>query len=158
MSQTSVRKATLNDLKSVQDLNHDLFLSDSKHLNDLNTNWPYEAEGENYFRKRVSGEGGVCFVAEIEDLVVGYVAGGWSHMNFSAYKGKRGELENILVKDEHHGSGVGAHLVAALTDWFKKQGAAYIMVDAYTKNENAIAFYQHEGFEPYSVVLWKSVE
>ena len=158
MTQAVIRQATVDDLKAVQDLNHDLFLSDARHLDDLNTDWPYEAEGENYFRKRVSGEEGICFVAEAGGEIVGYVAGGWSHINFSAYKGKRGELENILVKDEYRGGGVGADVVATLNNWFKEQGADYIMVDAYAKNESAIAFYQHEGFESYSVVLWKSVE
>lgn len=72
MNKIAIRLAKSEDLKHVQDLNHQLFLSDVQHFDDLNTNWPYE-EGEKYFRDRIAGKN---------------VIGGWSHLNFSAYKGK----------------------------------------------------------------------
>ena len=71
MNDITVRLAKPEDFKQVQELNHQLFLSDSRHFDDLNTNWPYE-EGESYFRKRIAGEGGVCFVAERDGVVAGY--------------------------------------------------------------------------------------
>jgi diamine N-acetyltransferase len=150
---TIVRLAKTDDLKRVQELNHQLFLSDARHFDDLNTNWPYE-EGEAYFRKRIAGEGGVCFVAEKDDEIIGYVMGGWSHLNFSAYKGKRAELENICVDEKARSHGTGALLVNVLFDWCKDNGASYVMVDAYAPNLRAIKFYETLGFEPYSNVLW----
>lgn len=156
MSKITVRLAKPEDIKPVQELNHQLFLSDARHFDDLNTNWPYE-EGESYFRKRIAGEGGVCFVAEREATIIGYVIGGWSHLNFSAYKGKRAELENICVAEEERSHGVGALLVTALFDWAKQNGATHVMVDAYTPNFKAITFYETQGFTPYSTVLWRKV-
>lgn len=153
MNEVTVRLAKPSELKQVQKLNHQLFLSDARHFDDLNTNWPYE-EGEAYFRKRIAGEGGVCFVAEKNGTIIGYVMGGWSHLNFSAYKGKRAELENICVAEEERSQGVGALLVTALFDWAKRNGVTHVMVDAYTPNLKAIAFYETQGFTPYSTVLW----
>lgn len=153
MNKATIRLARPEDLKKVQDLNHELFLSDARHFDDLNPNWPYE-EGEAYFRRRISGEGGVCFIAERDGVIVGYAAGGWSHLNFSAYRGKRAELENICVAGEDRSRGVGALLVEALFKWGKQNGATYVMVDAYAPNLRAIKFYIAQGFTPYSTVLW----
>ena len=154
MSSITVRQANPEDLERVQELNHQLFLSDARHFDDLNMNWPYEEEGEKYFRDRIAGDGGVCFVAEKSGVVVGYVMGGWSHLNFSAYKGKRAELENICVTGSERSHGIGSMLVDALFDWAKQNGATHVMVDAYAPNLSAIKFYNAQGFESYSRVLW----
>lgn len=156
MNEIMVRLAKPEELKKVQELNYQLFLSDARHFDDLNVNWPYE-EGEKYFRDRIAGEGGVCLVAEKSGTIVGYVMGGWSHLNFSAYKGKRAELENIYVAEAERSQGVGALLVEALAEWCKQNGATHIMVDAYTPNLKAIQFYETQGFAPYSSVLWREV-
>lgn len=156
MNETTVRPAKAEELKQVQELNHQLFLSDARHFDDLNVNWPYE-EGEQYFRDRIAGKGGVCLVAEKGGEVVGYVMGGWSHLNFSAYKGKRAELENICVSEAERSHGVGALLVEALLEWCGQNGATHVMVDAYAPNLRAIQFYKTQGFEPYSAVLWRKV-
>lgn len=156
MSKVTVRLAKSEELEQVQKLNHQLFLSDARHFDDLNTNWPYE-EGEKYFRDRIAGKGGVCLVAEKDERIVGYVMGGWSHLNFSAYKGKRAELENICVAESERSQGVGAQLVAALLEWCRQNGATHVMVDAYAPNLRAIEFYKAQGFDPYSTVLWREV-
>jgi len=153
MTEVTVRLARPEELTQVQGLNHELFLSDARHFDDLNTDWPYQ-DGADYFRQRIAGDGGVCLVAETGGKLVGYVVGGWSHLNFSAYQGKRAELENICVTAEHRSSGVGAKLVAALYDWCREQGADYVMVDVYSPNMRAYHFYEKQGFEPYSSVLW----
>jgi len=156
MNETTVRPAKVEELERVQELNHQLFLSDARHFDDLNVNWPYE-EGEQYFRDRIAGKGGVCLVVEKGGKVVGYVMGGWSHLNFSAYKGKRAELENICVSEAERSHGVGALLVEALLEWCRQNGATHVMVDAYAPNLRAIQFYKTQGFEPYSAVLWRKV-
>jgi ribosomal protein S18 acetylase RimI-like enzyme len=157
MNKTTVRLAKTEELEQVQELNHQLFLSDSRHFDDLNTNWPYEEEGEKYFRDRIAGKGGVCLVAEKDGQIAGYVMGGWSHLNFSAYKGKRAELENICVAENERSQGVGALLVDTLMERCKQNGATHVMVDAYAPNLRAIEFYKTQGFEPYSSVLWREV-
>lgn len=153
MHKVAVRLAKPEELERVQKLNHQLFLSDARYFNDLNVNWPLE-EGEAYFRRRIAGEGGACFVAEKDNVIIGYVVGGWSHLNFSAYKGKRAELENICVAEKERGQGVGALLVGAFFQWCKQSGATHAMVDAYAPNLAALKFYEAQGFTPYSSILW----
>lgn len=70
---------------------------------------------------------------------------------------KRAELENICVTEKERSHGVGALLVNALFEWCKQNGATHVMVDAYAPNLKAIKFYETQGFEPYSNVLWRSL-
>lgn len=158
MDNAFVRLAKPEEIKQVQDLNHELFLSDAMHFNDLNINWPYEKECQDYFRDRIAGKDGACFVAELNKNIVGYVAGGWSHTDFSVYRGKRAELENICVTPNARSRGVGAKLVAAFYDWCKENGAEYVMVDIYAPNIRAYEFYKKQGFEAYSNVLWHKIQ
>jgi len=154
MRNVVIRRAVIEDLQAVQDLNHTLFVSDSQHYADLNTDWPYSAVGEKYFRDRIAGTAGVCLVAEQVGKVIGYVAGGWSSLPAEAYTGTRAELENICVAAEARDHGVGAKLVEALFMWAKAEGADHIMVNAYTPNEGALNFYRQQGFGDYSTTLW----
>jgi GNAT superfamily N-acetyltransferase len=156
MNEVTVRLAKSKELPLIQELNHQLFLADARHFDDLNINWPYE-EGEDYFLKRIAGQGGVCFVAERDSVIIGYIAGGWSHLNFSAYKGRRAELENICVVEGERSQGVGSLLVDALFRWCKSNGASHVMVDAYAPNLKAIKFYKTQDFIPYSTVLWREL-
>jgi ribosomal protein S18 acetylase RimI-like enzyme len=144
----SIRKAHEDELKSIQDLNHKLFLWDYDRDPTLNINWPYEKAGEEYFRKKISGESGVCFVAVAGSGVVGYLAG-YMFEKIAAYDTvKRSELDNIFVEEEFRGQGVGKLLVEEFLAWSKFNGATSTVVSAYSLNERAIEFYERVGFKP----------
>jgi GNAT superfamily N-acetyltransferase len=148
-----IRKAHPEELKIIQDLNHQLFLFDYERDPDLNVQWPYEKDGEEYFRKMIDGEIGVCFVAEVEGKVVGYLAG-CGELETPSYRPvKRAELENMFVIEEYRGAGVGTKLANEFIDWSHSKGVQHIFVSAYAGNERAIKFYQKAGFKPYAFEL-----
>jgi GNAT superfamily N-acetyltransferase len=89
-------------------------------------------------------------------MIVGYLAGRMQKQH-AAYTGRRSELENMFVKDDYRSSGVGAKLVDAFFEWSRKQGTRYAMVNAFSPNTRAIAFYEKQSFEPYSTTLWKDL-
>lgn len=151
-----IRLARPDELKIVQDLNHELFVSDNRHHGDLNLNWPYEADGEKYFRELIAGEHGVVFVAELDGVVVGYVAGDMRRPH-TGYYGRRAELENMFVTEAMRSHGIGGKLVEAFFGWCREQGADHVMVSAFSPNTRAIAFYEKQGFEPYVDQLWKKL-
>ena len=149
----TIRKAHKDDLKSIQDLNHKLFLWDSRSDPTLNTKWPYEEAGIEYFRKKISGESGICFVAVADGKIVGYLTG-YMFDKVAAYDTiLRSELDNIFVEDEFRGKGVGMMLVDDFFAWSKSHGAASVMVSAYYLNERAIGFYKKAGFAPLALKL-----
>jgi GNAT superfamily N-acetyltransferase len=151
--QISIRKANMNDLITVQDLNHKLFLWDLERDPKLNIDWPYQEAGESYFKRRISGEHGVCFVAEQGGKIVGYVAGSVKKEIDSPDTVLRSELENIYIEEQARGKGAGKLLTQELITWCKQNGAKSILVSAYYYNHDAVRFYQNNGFKPYSVKL-----
>lgn len=149
----TVRRARQEDLEAVQDLNYQLFEHDYEYDPLLKMSWPYDDEGAAYFTKRVSGDEGVCFVAELEGEIVGYLCGGM--MKPYSYRAieKEAELENMLVTEEHRGQRIGEKLFEQLVTWAKGQGAEKILVSAAAQNVDAIRFYRRVGFGDYATEL-----
>lgn len=154
----AIRHARPHEWQIVQALNYALFESDQRHFHDLNMEWTYGPLGENYFRKLASGEYGVCYVAETDGSIIGYLAGAVA-VRDPAYTGKRTELENMFVFDEYRSLGIGTRLVAAFFEWSKEQHADMAFVAAFSPNTRAIAFYDKAGFDNrYSEYLMKKID
>ena len=65
-----IRKATLEDLRQVQDLNYKLFDFEYKNFDSsLNMGWTFSEEGEKYFRKVI--EKGTVWLAVDDDKIIG---------------------------------------------------------------------------------------
>lgn len=147
-----IRKAREDELKIVQELNQQLFEHDQPFDETLKMDWPYSEEGIKFFSDRISGKGGVCFVAEVDGEVVGYLAGQvcWSEPYRSV---TRTELENTLVREDYRGQKIGEKLFEEFIKWSSQQKVQRIKVSAYAGNERAIKFYQRVGFRPYALEL-----
>lgn len=153
MDKVIIRKARREELKTIQELNHQLFLHDEKYDSQLDMNWSFEKKGEDYFRKRLKGGDGVCFVAETDGEIVGYLAGGIIEpYNYRTIK-KQTELENTLVRENFRGRGIGEKLFNEFLKWSREQGAERIKVSASVDNSGAIKFYERAGFIPYAAEL-----
>jgi len=149
-----IRKASIGDLETVQQLNKLLFKSDNPHDGGfLNEQWPLEHEGRDYFKGKVLGETGVCFIAGIEGKTVGYLVAKLDVAEQTYRPVKRTELENMLVLKEYRSKGIGKKLVSAFLKWSKEQGAKRTFVKAYSPNERAINFYEKLGFKPHVLEL-----
>lgn len=104
----------------------------------------------------IDGSKGVCFVAEVEGKVAGYLAGRTFSAG-SAYLGSRAELDNMYVEEAFRSSGVGAALVGEFKNWCKQKGVTKMFVSAFSPNTRAIAFYQKNNFKEYSVNLYQDI-
>lgn len=82
--------------------------------------------------------GGVVFVACLEGIVIGMVAGHLT-VRFDC----EGELQWIDVDTTYRGQGIGVQLVKTLAAWFSEQGAHKVLVDP--GNEIARKFYARIG-------------
>lgn len=119
---------------------------------ELSTKWADGPDGEKYYRERIAGEKGVCFVAQKDQEIVGFVSttmntpGTWRLT-------KRVEVDNLFIRESHRGEGVGKMLIDSVKDWSKSVGAKRVFLTAFKKNEKAISFYEREGFSPYELTL-----
>jgi GNAT superfamily N-acetyltransferase len=68
---------------------------------------------------------------------------------YRAAQGLRGmELNQLYVRPEHRGTGIGRHLVGKARERAKMAGCAYLSVSAATGNFQAHRFYESENFVP----------
>lgn len=142
-----IRRATVDDLAVLQDLGTKLMQSDRRFDPLFNETWYESEEAKKYFLKRIRGGKLVCFVAEVNGVVAGYLTGSvektetWRPI-------KRTQLGNLYVLPDYRRHGIGHMLVAEFRKWSKRKGAQRIMLYVTAGNEEGLAFYESGGFIP----------
>lgn len=154
MGKLVIRKARRSELAIVQDLNYQLFAHDKKFPNQLlNMHWTFGKIGTEYFKNKINGKWGVCFVAVEDGGIVGYLAGGMIKTYPYRTIKRMSELEDMLVRKGLRGRGIGERLFYEFRKWSKAHGAKRIKVSAAAGNSRAIKFYERVGFSPYAAEL-----
>jgi len=154
----TITSATLDDLQAVKELNHQLFQNEieNKYDETLDASWPLGDEGDEYFRSRINNDGGCLFIAKSDGNIVGYLAGGFSHVSRCRnIKGAVAELENMFIEADFRNKGVGAMLAEEFFTWCRNNKCARIRVVASFANSQGIKFYENNGFKPFEVILEK---
>ena len=74
MNNIAIRKAIMDDLIIIQELNNGLFeLEKENYDSTLTRNWPLTDEGKEYFTDLINNS--YVIVAELDNNIVGYLAG-----------------------------------------------------------------------------------
>ena len=150
-----IRKATLEDLKSVQELNNGLFKYEEKNdVDEYVEEWALGEKSIEYFRDLIENQ--FVITATCNQKVVGYLAGSvYQDDTYSYYEGNTCELENMFVCEEYRKYGIGTKLINAFFEWCKSKNAKRCFVTAMLGNENAIRLYRKNGFKDLSVTFKK---
>ena len=149
-----VRKATIKDLKKIQELNKALFDEEFDLYDDtLNVDWPLGKSGGEVFRKLLTSKDNCVFVAEVETEVVGYLAGGEIDEGDFRTVRRIGQLKNMFVLSEYRGKGSGRGLYDAFAQWCKGRGVKRVKVEASAGNDVAALFYEGVGLGKFGIVL-----
>lgn len=152
----SLRSATPIDVSTLQSLNDEVFIDNSKYDSDLDINWAKGPEGFSYFTQLVQNQKAFCIIAEENDVPIGYIAASLHPIPYR--KSKYIELENMGIVPSHRSKGIGSMLMDELYVWAKSQGFDKILVNAYVANIGAVAFYKKNGFSEIDVTLEKSIQ
>jgi GNAT superfamily N-acetyltransferase len=87
-----------------------------------------------------------CHVAEVDGVVVGCAV--W-FLNFSTWLGRHGiYLEDLYVRPEHRGTGLGLELLRTLARTAAERGYGRVEWWVLDWNESAIGFYRSLGAVP----------
>jgi GNAT superfamily N-acetyltransferase len=149
-----IRPAVIKDLKSVQELNLLLFKKEYAEFDDtLDCNWTFSEEGEKYFKKLIAEDDSCVFVAQFDDKIIGYLAGGVNGTRLCRVAPKFVDLENMFILEEFRGMGAGTKLYEAFVSWCKAKGAGRLRVIASAQNLDGIKFYRKNGFFDYDLIL-----
>lgn len=92
------------------------------------------------------GPAAYALVAEVDGEVVGFAL--W-FLSFSTWEGVHGvRLEDLFVRPDHRGTGLGRALLAALAAIAVERGYARVEWDVLDWNTPAIDFYERAGARP----------
>ncbi len=100
--------------------------------------------------EEVKNNNGKCYIA-IENskaigLIMGYVRT-YDEYDYLDYKcPKSGEVSELVISKDTRGKGIGQKLMNKMEEYFKSIGCEYVFVDVFAYNENAINFYEKNGY------------
>ena len=98
----------------------------------------------------VSNYEGKCYLAIENDKVIGLIMGTirqYDEHDYLDYKcPKEGEITELIVTSKIRSKGIGQALMNKMEDYFKSVGCEYIIVDVFAYNQNAINFYDKQGY------------
>lgn len=103
----------------------------------------------------LSGDGHALLLAERGEEPIGYAVISLGEGGAATWDlGERtAELETLSVLDAERGNGVGGALTRAATELAAESGASTVAVGIAHSNEDAIRFYEREGFRPFYVLM-----
>lgn len=102
--------------------------------------------------QKVNSNNGKCYLAVENDKAVGLIMGcipPYDKFDYLDYKcPKRGEITELIVTNKTRNKGIGQSLINKIEEYFKSVGCEYTLVDVFAYNENAIKFYNRNGYHP----------
>ena len=156
MNDLVIRIANINDLGYIQELNNELFKLEKENYDPtLVSNWPLTEEGKNYFTDLINNH--YVVLAILNNEIVGYLAGTINEKG-SYEEVQYGEINNMFIKDNLRGYGIGKRLINSFKDYCKENNIDNLIVTASSKNSNAINFYKRNGFEDFNLTLTMNIE
>lgn len=99
------------------------------------------------------------FIAENEGEAVGYIVLQEIHREGHTFTFQRDYLhiDQISVKPEHQGKGVGKALMARAVQIAKEVGLSQITLGSWMFNQTAHRFFESQGYETFTLNMWKKV-
>ena len=158
MNEINIRRATIGDLKIIQELNHKLCLKENHEYDStINPDYPFSKSGEDYFRSRIESTDALALIAEENGNIVGYLVGALIATEDYRIPIKIAEAENAYVDEVFRSRGIGGRLAQEFEEWCRNNGAQRIRYVASAANAKAIKFYKAHGAEEISLTLEKEI-
>lgn len=147
----TIRRATLQDLPTLLDINLDSFHANAAYDPHIDMNWIHSSDAREHFTNGITKPDQYTIIAEVGGKPVGYLV--LVSKLFTYRMVKVIELDNLSVLPAFQSKGIGKRLIEHAKSWAKEQGYHTMYACAYIKNEKAVKFYKREGFEPIDISL-----
>lgn len=146
-----IKMASIKDLGEIKELNQELFNHDFKFDKTLNVKWP--SKNKKYYLASIKSKNSIVLVVKIEDKTAGYLIGSITSPESYRKIKKIAELDNMLVRKEYRGQGIGTSLIKEFLKWAKSKKMERVRVIASAENKLAINTYSKNGFRAYNQVM-----
>lgn len=111
--------------------------------------------------QEIGQNNGKCFLAIVDDSVVGLIMGVereygvYDYLDYSCPRA--GVITELVVKSEYQGQNIGNVLTEKMECYFRRIGCKYSFVDVFAYNEPALHFYSKEGYHPRMITQIKKL-
>ncbi|MFJ9583104.1 GNAT family N-acetyltransferase [Streptomyces acidicola] len=151
-----VRRAEHTDVDGLVACSSALFAEDAGTRDpSVNVDWPRQ-HGPQRFTAGMDDPSRLVLVADCNGEVVGHLVGVLGDAS-EMKPVKVATLVSMYVQPSFRRSRIGGRLVAEFLGWAKQAGAEGAEVTAYSSNDQAVRFYERNGFAPQSVTLQTSL-
>lgn len=110
----------------------------------------YREKMANLDLEKVKNNNGICYLAIEDGRAIGLIMGcifPYDKYDYLDYKcPKRGEITELIVSKNVRSKGIGNILMNKIEEYFKSKDCEYVLVDVFAYNENAIRFYDKNGY------------
>ncbi len=100
--------------------------------------------------EKVNNNEGKCYLALEDNKVIGLIMGyvrTYDKYDYLDYKCPRsGEVSELIVSQNIRSKGVGQKLMTKMEEYFRSINCKYIFINVFAYNENAIEFYETQGY------------
>ena len=151
MPQIDIRRATVDDAKSLTDLSYttfwDAFAHHPKNAPDDLAHYMRQAFSVEQIADELNDPRAVFLVAEIEGELAGYAKLVCDHIEPGISAEKPIELNRLYSQQKFLGQGVGQTLMDACFDLARENGFDTIWLGVWEYNPRAQRFYEKNGFK-----------
>jgi ribosomal protein S18 acetylase RimI-like enzyme len=154
-----VRRGGRDDVERLEPLwralrDHHATLPAMPPVRSLEASWEYR---KRQYLDWLGQDGYTLLLAERDGELIGYamvsLGGGAATWDVGE---RTAEIETLSVLESERGQGVGRALTQAAADVASEAGARVVLVGVAHSNEDALRFYEREGFKPFYVLMIRS--
>ncbi|MCR2822318.1 GNAT family N-acetyltransferase [Lederbergia panacisoli] len=144
----SLKKCTLEDLRTVQEISYETFNETFKDQNSSENMKVYLERAFNFeqLEKELSKSGSQFFFVYFNNEVAGYLKVNTNEAQSEIMGDKSLEIERIYIRNTFQKLGLGKVLLNKALEIALESNKKKIWLGVWEKNENAIAFYKKLGF------------
>lgn len=158
MNNYTIRLATIDDIKRIQELSQELMEHEKKNATReylFNIDWALTEKGYQNYKSNIENDW--IYVVCIDDTIVGYMTcwiikkKPWTNYDVV-------EIGNLYIQDGYRGKGIGTELINEAKKLCKDKDIKYLKVDVLEDSKEAQKFYQKNGLYKYSIEQYAEIQ
>jgi ribosomal protein S18 acetylase RimI-like enzyme len=143
----TIRQATIDDSKNILPLWIDLMEFHSDRALLFKTATDFKDQVHNDIVKLIVKPNTKIFVAEIDEIIVGFSTATISARPTVFAMTKKGYIGETFVDDKFRGKSIGTSLLSTVKDYLASQNVDFIDLQVTVTNNSAVDFWKKNGFE-----------
>lgn len=145
-----IRKALEKDKENLRKLITEFYVDNkksySKTLQDFEEYTDSKKAVEETINKYLSNKKYLLFVAEEDNILLGYICGLIINKPQHKKLNKEGYIQDWFVSIPYRGKEIGMQLFNKLLDEFKNENCTHVGLDTFAENKDSIVIYEKLGF------------